>query len=344
MEFGGSILLGNSQGVSQLLGFGVGVTTVTLEVGVAAQLHAQFGRNICCCESGDEGVAEGVEAAFVLPAAGAFRHLAGRMPGGLEPTGVRLEKVHQSTGQPQGPIFGHLPVIPCACRVTFARMIDLNLSGTGGRTAGNDDFCVLRIELEGIQPAVWRSVIVPKSANLGWVHAVIQVAMGWTNSHLHQFRLGDRIFSDPTFDLNAFEDDPAVTDENTVTVDQVSKRKIPVLMYEYDFGDSWNHLLSFSPISKGQVAAENRADCLEGSRACPPEDCGGIPGYENLLEALGNKKHPEHRAMKQWLGRPYDPEAFAVDTVNRSLAKLPWPQLSVAQLGKILAALRRAKA
>lgn len=223
-------------------------------------------------------------------------------------------------------------------------MIDMNLSGSGGRSAGNGDFCVLLIELEGIIPTIKRSVIIPKSAHLGWIHAVIQVAMGWTNSHLHQFRLGDRLFSDPTFEMNEFEDDPPVTDENTVTVAQVAEGKIPVLVYEYDFGDSWNHLLTFSPLSEGQTGVEDRAICVGGSRACPPEDCGGIPGYEDLLEALGNKKHPEHRAMKQWLGRPYDPQAFSVDKVNRCLAKLPWPKVTVPQLGKVLAAARRAKA
>jgi hypothetical protein len=233
---------------------------------------------------------------------------------------------------------------PSAGRVILARMINLNLSGSFGQSAGNSEFAVLRIELEGIHPTIWRSVIIPKSANLGWVHAVIQVSMGWTNSHLHQFRLGDQILSDPTFKMNEFEDDPPVTDENTLTVGQVVQGKTSGLVYEYDFGDSWSHLLTFSEASEGQAAVENRAVCLEGSRACPPEDCGGSPGYEDLLEALGNKKHPEHRAMKQWLGRPYDPEAFAVDKVNRCLAKLPWPKVGVPQLGKVLAALHRAKA
>ena len=186
-------------------------------------------------------------------------------------------------------------------------------------------------------------MIIPKSANLGWFHTVIQVAMGWSNSHLHQFRLGDRIFSDPRFDLNEFENDPPVTDENTVTVEQASKGKIPARVYAYDFGDSWSHLLTFSPLSEGQSAVENRAVSVEGSRACPPEDWGGIPGYEDLPEALGNKKPPEHCAMKQWIVRPYDPEAFSVDKVNRFLAKLRCPAVSLPQLGKVLAALHRAK-
>lgn len=202
----------------------------------------------------------------------------------------------------------------------------------------------MRIELEDIQPTIWRSVILPRSATLGWVHAVIKVAMGWTNSHLHQFSLGDVIISDPSFNLNEFEGDPPVTDEKTVTIEEVTKAKTPVLVYEYDFGDSWNHILTFEPLAKGQYPAERLAVCVGGGRACPPEDCGSIPGYENLLEALRNNKHPEHRAMKQWLGRPYDPEAFSIEKANRFLAKIPWPKVSVSQLGKILGALYRAKA
>lgn len=201
----------------------------------------------------------------------------------------------------------------------------------------------MRVELEEIQPTIWRTVILPKSANLGWIHAVIQIAMGWTNSHLHKFNLGDDTISDPSFNLNEFEVDPPVTDENTVTVDQVAKTKTPVLVYRYDFGDSWNHLLTFEPLSKGQYPAERLAVCVGGSRACPPEDCGSVPGYEDLLEALRNKKHPEHRAMKRWLGRLYDPELFSVEKANRFLAKVPWPKVSVPQLGKILGAMSRAK-
>ena len=114
-------------------------------------------------------------------------------------------------------------------------------------------------------------------------------------------------------------------------------------MYEYDFGDSWNHFLTLRPVPKDASLLENRAVCINGSRSCPPEDCGGVPGYEDMLEVLANKKHPDHRDMKQWLGRPFDPEAFSVDKTNRFLAKIPWPKVSVPQLGKILMALHRAK-
>lgn len=226
---------------------------------------------------------------------------------------------------------------------TSALMFDVDPSSAAGRSSARHDFCVLRIELEEVEPPVWRSLIIPKSASLGWLHAVIQVAMGWTNSHLHQFRLGDQTFSDPRFNLNEFEGDPPVTDEKTVTVGQFLTGQIPALVYEYDFGDSWSHLLTFRPLNEGEYPIENRAVCLEGRRACPPEDCGGSPGYEDFLEAIGDKRHPEHDAMKRWIGRPYDPEAFEVDKVNRCLAKLPWPKVSISQLGKVIVALYKAK-
>ena len=223
-------------------------------------------------------------------------------------------------------------------------MIDLNQSGAIGLHLQNRDFCVMQIELADIEPAIRRTVLLPKSANLGWVHAVIQVTMGWNNSHLHQFRSGETVISDPKFGMDEFEDDPPVTDERTVTVEQILQTKIPILTYEYDFGDSWNHLLTFKQLSKGQHAAVERAVCIDGQRASPPEDCGGVGGYEELLTALADKRHPEHAATKRWIGRRFDPEAFSIDKANRFLAKLPWPVVSIPALGKVLAALHRQKA
>lgn len=92
-----------------------------------------------------------------------------------------------------------------------------------------------------------------------------------------------------------------------------------------------------------QIRTEKRAHCFEGHRACPPEDCGSVPGYQELLAALRDPKHPEHRRLKQWLGRPYDPEAFSVEQANRFLAKLPWPKVTESALRKLLIARDRAK-
>ncbi|MFM8356939.1 MAG: plasmid pRiA4b ORF-3 family protein [Verrucomicrobiota bacterium] len=217
-------------------------------------------------------------------------------------------------------------------------MIDVNLDSGAGRSLRNREFVLLRVEVEGVRPLLTRGLVVPRKANLGWIHAVIQVAMGWTNSHLHQFRLGDAVISDPSFELNEFEGDPPVQDERTVTVEQVLQTKRTVFIYEYDFGDSWIHYLTWEAVADGQAGVEGRAICMDGARACPPEDCGGVPGYEDLLAALRNRKHPEHRARKRWLGRPFDPEDFSIGDTNRSLARLPWPRVSIAALGKVLKA------
>lgn len=223
-------------------------------------------------------------------------------------------------------------------------MIDLNEFVERGDAAPAGESCLLRVELDGIQPIIDRLLIVPRSANLGWLHAVIQVAMGWTNSHLHLFRIGDVVVSDPKFNLDEYEGHPPVVDEAKVTVEEVVSGKESEFVYEYDFGDSWNHVLTLGKPGPSQVGTEHRAVCLEGRRACPPEDCGSVPGYEDLLEALRDRKHPEHRAMKQWLGRPYDPEAFSVDKANRFLAQLKWPKVTEAALRKVLSARDRAKA
>ena len=110
------------------------------------------------------------------------------------------------------------------------------------------------------------------------------------------------------------------------------------LVYEYDFGDSWEHIVTVEKILPVEASTSATAVCLAGSRACPPEDCGGIWGYEELLKALKNKKHPEHRSMKEWLGRPFDPEFFDVAKINNWLRKLKWPRVTESQLRKVLMA------
>ena len=106
--------------------------------------------------------------------------------------------------------------------------------------------------------------------------------------------------------------------------------------YEYDFGDSWEHEITVEKILPSDAAATTVAVCLDGARACPPEDCGGVWGYANLLKILKNRKHPEHRSMMEWLGRPLDAEAFGLAKTNTWLRKLKWPRVTEAQLRKVL--------
>jgi len=194
----------------------------------------------------------------------------------------------------------------------------------------------LKVSLEGIQPLIWRRLQVPGSAGLGWLHAVIQVAMGWTNSHLHQFNAGKRLYSDPSFGLDEFEDDPPVLDENETAVRDIAPRVKSAFVYEYDFGDSWDHRITVEKILEPDPAAVRYAQCLDGERACPPEDCGGVWGYADLLEVIMDPKHEEYESMMEWLGGKFDPEAFDRNKINKYLRKLKWPRTTVSQLAGVL--------
>ena len=194
----------------------------------------------------------------------------------------------------------------------------------------------LEVVLNHVKPQVRRRLQVPGNANLGWLHAVIQVALGWTNSHLHQFCDGERTISDPAFELDEFEDSPPVLDERKVTLMQVAPRRLDELLYEYDFGDSWEHTVTVAKILDPDAAAAKVALCLDGARACPPDDCGGAWGYEDLLKIIRNPRHKEHKTMLEWLGHPFDPEAFDLNKANTFLRKLKWPHVTEGQLAAVL--------
>jgi hypothetical protein len=196
----------------------------------------------------------------------------------------------------------------------------------------------IQILLNGSQPSIWRRLLVPGAANLGWVHAVLQVAMGWTNSHLHQFICGETIYADECVRCEQFEGDPPILDERKFTLAKLLTDTGQGLIYDYDFGDSWEHLIIVEKVFSAPASTSPAAVCLAGSHACPPEDCGGIGGYAELLKALKNKKHPEHKSMKEWLGRPFEPGLLDVAKTNHWLRKLKWPHVTEGQLRKILMA------
>ena len=214
----------------------------------------------------------------------------------------------------------------------------LQVKPVSGRGKNATSSYQLQVLLNGTQPPIWRRLQVPGNANLCWLHAVLQVTMGWTNSHLHQFISGKHMYADPSAELDQFEGDPPVLDESRFTVTELLTDIHEGLVYDYDFGDSWEHIVTVEKILPGDASTSETAVCLAGSRACPPEDCGGIGGYMELLKALKNKKHPEHRSMKEWLGRPFDPEFFDIATTNDWLRKLKWPRVTESQLRKVLMA------
>ena len=178
----------------------------------------------------------------------------------------------------------------------------------------------LKVTLENIKPPIWRRILVPSNINLGQFHLVLQIAMGWTNSHLHQFTVGRTIYGrvDDEMGLDFGLDQE---DENQYTLADLLNREKSWLRYEYDFGDSWSHkVLLEKKLPYDQTI--KLAKCVKGKRACPPEDCGGIWGYAELLEVLKDEEHPEHEEMVEWLGGEFDPEEFNPEEINRQLASL----------------------
>jgi hypothetical protein len=146
--------------------------------------------------------------------------------------------------------------------------------------------------------------------------------MGWDNDHLHQFIIDKQVYSDPDFELNEFGDMPGVRNESKTLLTNVAPRAGKVLVYEYDFGDSWTHRIKVEKILKQEPAIGSAVTCIDGARACPPEDCGGVWGYEDMLEALKDPKHAGHESALDWLGEDFDPEAFDLEATNKALRQV----------------------
>ena len=171
----------------------------------------------------------------------------------------------------------------------------------------------LKVSLRDVRPPIWRRFLVPGGITLKRLHDSLQVVMGWTDSHLHQFDAGGVLYgtSDREFGI-------ARVSETRATLDQVLRRPKDRLRYEYDFGDSWDHDVVLEAIIPPQVGA--KYPIVEaGKRACPPEDCGGSYGYLDFLEAVSDPNHPEHQDMLDWTGGAFDPEAFDVPQANLAI-------------------------
>lgn len=173
-----------------------------------------------------------------------------------------------------------------------------------------------KVTLKGSKPPIWRRFQMA-DGTLGELHNVLQDVMGWTNSHLHQFIIGGEYHGVPADD--DFGLDIEVLDEEDTLVSQVASGKAkPRFSYEYDFGDDWQHEIVLEKVLAPEPDAQYPR-CLDGARACPPEDCGGLWGFADFVQAMADPNHESHDEMKEWFGSVFDPEKFSVETVNKRL-------------------------
>ena len=171
----------------------------------------------------------------------------------------------------------------------------------------------LKVVLRGIRPPIWRRLLIPAHRTLADLHDAIQAAFGWGECHLHVFDVLGEEYGPPD------PEDEMGTLNERIVIARFGLRPKMRFSYTYDFGDDWVHEISVEKILVPETPLPDPV-CLAGRRACPPEDCGGIWGYENLLEAMRNPMHPEHEELVTWLDdEDWDPGAFSLDNANARL-------------------------
>jgi len=171
-----------------------------------------------------------------------------------------------------------------------------------------------KITLKGTEPAIWRRIQVSEAYSFWDLHVAIQDAMGWLDCHLHAFRIRRKQARKATLigipDEYGFEEDPEILAGWEIPIAANFHDPGDTADYEYDFGDGWDHEIMLEGIllrQKGQKYPQ----CSDGAQACPPEDCGGVPGYYRMLEVLSNPDDEEHGEILEWLDGAYDPQKFA---------------------------------
>jgi len=174
----------------------------------------------------------------------------------------------------------------------------------------------VKITIGEFNPEIWRSILIPGDVRLPSLHRIIQIAFGWTNSHLHQFIHNDMLYTvrypydDVWYEMNNVD----YNKKKTCLSDLISKEN-ETLVYEYDFGDGWMHDILIEKILPVEPSVRYPV-CLDGRRNGPPEDCGGVSGYEELLEVLKDPDHEEYDHYSTWVGEDFEPEHFNPERVN----------------------------
>jgi hypothetical protein len=185
-------------------------------------------------------------------------------------------------------------------------------------STGSVSLYQLKITLMYSDPAIWRRVVVPANFKLDRLHQFIQRVMPWTDSHLHQFIVGRTCYGrpDPEFADKGSE----TLNEKHYTIADIAPGAKKKFIYEYDFGDGWEHEIVVEKVLPPD-AGFKRVICLAGENACPPDDCGGIGGYYEMLKIIADPKHPDHGHMKEWLGGERGLARFDLDETNDALKR-----------------------
>jgi Plasmid pRiA4b ORF-3-like protein len=173
----------------------------------------------------------------------------------------------------------------------------------------------LHIELRHLKPKIWRRVLVPETITLQRLHGVIQAAFQWGGGHMHEFTAAGERYgsSDPDYDTPGSMHSEATRLTKAATA-------AGTIDYVYDFGDYWEHRIK---IEKVLAPADMKLPvCIAGANAAPPDDCGGVPGYADFVQAMSDPTHPEHADMKEWIGRDWDPYAFDIAHINSWLSEI----------------------
>jgi hypothetical protein len=191
---------------------------------------------------------------------------------------------------------------------------------TGGMTASsNDAIAVLRIELDYIEPLIWRRIAVRTSMNLKALHKVIQAAMGWLDYHLWEFTADERRYGTP------IPDDPdwnkRISNAASTKLSALLTTGVTEFGYMYDFGDDWEHRIIVEAIKPAETG-ESYPCFLGGERRCPPEDCGGPPGYFEFIESIASKRGKKAKEALEWYGGPYDPDDIDEQQIKITLGRI----------------------
>lgn len=179
------------------------------------------------------------------------------------------------------------------------------------------DLYQIKISLKDVKPPVWRRLLLSSSTDLAELHRIIQIAMGWSDSYLHQFTADHQQFGVPDTEFGN-----SINPERGKRIGSLLKHENQWMTYEYDCGDGWEHIVTLEKILPYQPA-EAGPNCIDGRGGAPPEDVGGAWDYQEFLEAYTDQGHPDHQEKVDWVGDQFDPDHFDIADINSKLKKIP---------------------